>query len=57
MERDNALVFVRRTGDLLMTHEFGVDELMTKLRIWRERHLITVAEGTRRDSTCSAVAA
>ncbi|MDA3647872.1 GTP pyrophosphokinase family protein [Saccharopolyspora indica] len=35
-DRDDALAFMRRTGDLLMMHKFGVDELMTKLRIWRE---------------------
>ncbi|WP_246868908.1 hypothetical protein [Saccharopolyspora sp. ASAGF58] len=36
MDRDDALAFMRRTGDLLMVHKFGVDELMTKLRIWSE---------------------
>ncbi|TDD43161.1 GTP pyrophosphokinase [Saccharopolyspora elongata] len=36
MDRDDALAFVRQTGDLLMVHKFGVDELMTKLRIWSE---------------------
>ncbi|MEV0698829.1 GTP pyrophosphokinase family protein [Saccharopolyspora sp. NPDC050389] len=36
MDRDDALAFVRQTGGLLMMHKFGVDELMTKLRIWSE---------------------
>ncbi|MEU6267375.1 GTP pyrophosphokinase [Saccharopolyspora shandongensis] len=36
MDRDDALAFMRRTGDLLMVHKFGVDELMTKLRVWSE---------------------
>ncbi|MGW1677122.1 GTP pyrophosphokinase [Saccharopolyspora sp. NPDC002376] len=36
MDRDEALAFMRRIGDLLMVHKFGVDELMTKLRIWSE---------------------
>ncbi|GAA2792364.1 GTP pyrophosphokinase family protein [Saccharopolyspora taberi] len=31
-----AFDFVRRTGDLLMVHKFGIDEIMTKLRIWSE---------------------
>lgn len=36
MDRADALAFVRRISDLLMVHKFGVDELMTKLRIWSE---------------------
>ncbi|MER7013142.1 GTP pyrophosphokinase family protein [Saccharopolyspora sp. NPDC000359] len=35
-DRESALAFMRQTGDLLMLHKFGVDELMTKLRIWSE---------------------
>ncbi|SDR91026.1 GTP pyrophosphokinase [Actinopolymorpha singaporensis] len=36
MDRDDALAFLRQLRDLLMVHKFGVDELMTKLRIWSE---------------------